>query len=146
MKFIDAINLIDSLNGKKTLSDQDMEQALTAMANLAPIIKNQDKWSKLQKKMNAYLKANPEQYNVSVQGVLVVSTGTIPATETKWDAEALQADAKATIEFNCEEEFKKYFKAPVAAVNPHACEEADEAFKQKYGVQKTTVEPIINFN
>ena len=147
MKYIEAIELIDTLNTKKALSDSDMEQALAAMANLAPIIKNEVKWNDLRKKMDAYLKANPEQFNVSVKGVLVMTTNNTTTTETQWDADAIKKDGEVEeLKLNCKEEYKKYFKTPTVAINPNACANADAAFKQKYGSQKTTVKPIISFN
>ena len=137
LDFGQANALMNSLLKAKTIDATNIEQALTVLANLAPIIKIQAQCDELIRRTKKYLDTNPTEYAVSIGGNNVLCTGTQPVPKMEWNAELLKQDAKLEVNMKCSAEFEKYFKAPVAAVNATACNAADNSFKQKYGINKT---------
>jgi len=129
---------MDAILNAKTIDSTNIQDALVVLANLAPIIKIQAQCDELMKKAKKYLDANPADYSVSIAGQGVLVTGTQPVPKMEWNADLLKQDAKLEVNMKCSAEFEKYFKAPVAAVNATACNAADNQFKQKYGINKTT--------
>ena len=146
MKFNEADAIIDSLNNLKKLDDTNIEAALGAYANLAPIMKKLDKFVEFQEKIRKYFDNHSEEYQVSVSGCPVVATGHQPCPKTEWNDTLLKNDAGLEVISHCKPEYENFFKKATAAIDSNACKSQaikDSSFLARYGIDKTTTKGTI---